>query len=93
MYEDLSALKTLSICMYICMYVCVEHNSVKKASLRAAGVAMRRRIFSLLGISEDRIVYGAVLAKTVYAPRGIKCNYPIAHAFEIRLGHHAPLGN
>ena len=74
----------LYVCMYVCMYA--EHNSVKKASLRAAGIAMRRRIFSLLGISEDRIVYGALLAKTVYAPRGIKCNYPIAHAFEIRSG-------
>lgn len=63
-----------------------EHNSVKKANLRAAGVAMRRRVFALLGISEDRIVYGALLAKTVYVPRGIKCNYPIAHAFEIRSG-------
>ena len=61
-----------------------EVKNLKLPQLKAAGVAMRKRIFTLLGIKESRLISGPVIARTVYVPRGIKCNYPIAHALEIR---------
>jgi len=61
-----------------------EQNFKKKPLQYAAAIAMRRRLFHLLGIDENRLISGPILAKQVILTRGIKCNYPIAHALEIR---------
>jgi len=61
-----------------------EQNFKKKPLQQAAAIAMRLRLFRLLGIDESRLISGPVLAKQVILTRGIKCNYPIAHALEIR---------
>lgn len=69
-----------------------EMNIKKKMNLRIAAIQMRERILRFLGIDLNRLVSGQVIAREVMVPRGIRCNYPIAHALEIRLVALVPPG-
>jgi hypothetical protein len=57
---------------------------LRKESYRIAGKKIRHSFMKLLGLSTDRLIFGPVIAKELYHPRSIKCNYPLAHAYEIR---------
>lgn len=57
---------------------------LKKQTYHIVGARIRRMFLSLLGISMDRIIFGPVIAKDIFFPRSIKCNNPIANAYEIR---------
>jgi hypothetical protein len=62
-----------------------QYDQYAKESRADKGAQLRRNIAQLLGLDSSRFVSGVVLADEVYLPRGVKCNYPIAHAFEIRF--------
>jgi hypothetical protein len=57
---------------------------LRKESYRTAGKKIRHSFVKLLGLSTDRLIFGPVIAKELYHPRSIKCNYPLSHAYEIR---------
>jgi hypothetical protein len=46
---------------------------------------MRNRIFKLLGIEPNRIIYGTVIAEQVIIPRCMRCSYALSNPIEIRL--------
>lgn len=48
------------------------------------GEKLRRLLVELLGLDARRFVSGVVLADEVLLPRAVKCNYPLASAYEIR---------
>lgn len=56
----------------------------KKPRYVEGGRKLRQRLIELLGLSTERFINGPVLAEKVYIPRAVKCNYPIAHAYQIR---------
>lgn len=58
---------------------------LKRDHYRIVGKKIRTSFLKLLGLSPDRLVFGPTIVKELYYPRAIKCNYPLAHAHEIRL--------
>jgi hypothetical protein len=58
---------------------------LKKEGYHKVGRRLREVFFPLLGLSLDRLIHGPVIAEEVYIPRSIRCNYPLANAYEIRL--------
>jgi hypothetical protein len=55
-----------------------------KQSRAEAGHKLRRLLGEFLGLDSSRFVSGVVLADEVMLPRAVKCNYPIASAYEVR---------
>lgn len=57
----------------------------RKESVQAGARLMRNRLFKLLGIAPERVVFGIVLAEEVYIPRVLHCTYAISNPIEIRF--------
>ncbi|RYH30486.1 DUF563 domain-containing protein [archaeon] len=55
------------------------------SAYKAKAKAMREAFLSLLGISPDRVVTGAVLANEVFVPRFMQCSSFLSHYAELRL--------
>ena len=66
------------------IHIRLAEQYAKKPRIVQGGKQMRKRVLELLGFDLERFVWGPLLADEVYLPRGIKCNYPIAHTAEIR---------
>ena len=63
-----------------------DTSSTRQApAFRAGARQMRNRLFNMLGISSDRIIWDIVLADEVYIPRTLHCAYALSNPIEIRL--------
>jgi len=63
-----------------------EHTKPRNTTnYHVIGPALRRKVFQLLGIAEERIVSGYLITKEVYITKHTVCNLPIVSAFEVRL--------
>jgi hypothetical protein len=55
-----------------------------KASVKQRAQQMKQRLLALLGLDERRLISGPVVARSVFLPRSMMCNFPILNALEVR---------
>jgi hypothetical protein len=46
---------------------------------------LRQRVFELVGIPQERIITGEVVARTIYLPNDIECGSSFRHSLELKL--------